>query len=85
MINVVLKVREDLDKLIVERDRLKLLFEVFIAMKMPALEAEFAHDEKSPLSLYDCLVPHLREHRKLIIWPEISSSKSLFDDESAKL
>ena len=30
----------------------------------PVQEAEFAMDERSPLSLYDCLVPTLKEHRR---------------------
>ena len=36
-------------------------------MKSPALEAEYAHDDRTSLGLYDCLVPRLREHRKLKI------------------
>ena len=40
-----------------------------MAKKMPAMEAEFAHDERSALSLYDSLVPRLREHRKLEVSP----------------
>ena len=37
----------------------------------PAVEAEFAHDERSPLCLYDCVIPRLREHRRLQIRPEL--------------
>ena len=36
-------------------------------MKTPVMEAEFAIDERSPLSLYDCLIPTLKEHRKFHI------------------
>jgi len=28
------------------------------------MEAEFAIDERSALSLYDCLVPRIKEHRR---------------------
>ena len=37
------------------------------ALKTPVMEAEFALDERSPLSLYDCLVPVLKEHRRFKI------------------
>ena len=33
-----------------------------LALKSPVMEAEFATDERSALSLYDCLVPMLKEH-----------------------
>jgi len=41
--------------------------ETCYAMKTPVMEAEFALDERSPLSLYDCLVPVLKEHRRFKI------------------
>ena len=34
-------------------------------LQSSALEAEYALDERSPLTLYDCLVPKLYEHRQL--------------------
>ena len=37
------------------------------ALKTPIMEAEYALDERSPLSLYDCLVPTLKEHRRFKI------------------
>ena len=30
------------------------------------MEVEYAYDERTALSLYDCLVPKLKEHRRLI-------------------
>lgn len=54
------------DKLIAERDVLLeqwAIFEKAYMLKTPVLEVEFAHDDRSPLSLYDCLIPKLREHR----------------------
>jgi len=36
------------------------LTELALAQKSPALEAEFALDERTPLGLYDCLVPALK-------------------------
>ena len=44
------------------------------------MEAEFAHDDRSPLSLYDCLIPQLREHRKFHIRPELYTHVNLIDD-----
>ena len=38
-----------------------------LAQKTPVMEAEFALDERSALSLYDCLVPTLKEHRRFKI------------------
>lgn len=51
------------------------------------MEAEFAHDERSALSLYDSLIPKLREHRKLETSIELALSKKLMltDDGRAKL
>ena len=36
-------------------------------MKTPVMEAEFAIDDQSALSFYECLMPKLREHRKFCI------------------
>ena len=38
-----------------------------LAMRSPTHEAEFALDERTPLSLYDCLTPKLKEHRRFKI------------------
>ena len=35
-----------------------------LALKTPVTEAEYAIDERSQLSLYDCLVPTIKEHRR---------------------
>ena len=39
-------------------------------MKTPVMEAEFAIDDRSLLSLYDCLVPKLVENRRFRIKKE---------------
>ena len=36
-------------------------------LKTPVMEAEHALDERTALSLYDCLIPKLREHRRFHI------------------
>ena len=33
------------------------LYEQAFMMKSPAMEAEYAHDDRTALSLYDCLIP----------------------------
>ena len=40
------------------------LLEGILALKTPVLEAENAIDDRTPLSLYDCLIPKLKEHRR---------------------
>lgn len=47
----------NLEKTIAHLERL-------VALKTPVMEAEYAIDERSALSLYDCLVPALKEHRR---------------------
>ena len=39
------------------------MFEKAYAMRTPVMEAEYSHDDRTALSLYDCLIPRLREHR----------------------
>jgi len=39
--------------------------EVLLAQKTPVFESEYALEESSPLTLYDCLVPALKQHRRL--------------------
>ena len=36
-------------------------------MKTPVMEAEHAIDDCTAMSLYDCLIPKLREHRRFRI------------------
>ena len=48
------------------------------------MEAEYAMDWRHPLQLYDCLVPALRENRKLQIPPECYTNKHLLEDVKAK-
>lgn len=47
-------------------DRIQTL-EYSLAIKSPVLEAEYAIDERTSLSLYDCLVPKIKEHRRFRI------------------
>lgn len=48
------------------REQIAFLEEV-VALKTPVMEAEYALDERTALSLYDCLTPTLKEHRKFKI------------------
>ena len=43
------------------------MLELRLACKSPTLDAEFALDEKTPLILYDCLIPQLKENRRFRI------------------
>lgn len=55
------------DYIIEERDELRekwSICERALALKAPVREADFALDDESALSLYDCLVPMLKQHRK---------------------
>jgi len=38
--------------------------ESLLAQKSPVNEAEYAFDERTPLTLYDCLTPKVKEFRK---------------------
>ena len=53
-------------------------------MRSPTFEAEFAHDSRSPLTLYDCLIPKLREHRKLELCQEMFTNSTLLSDIKAQ-
>ena len=55
------------------------MFEHAFSLTSPVLEAEYAHDERSPLNLYDCLIPRLREHRRLRIQPEFQKAELVRD------
>ena len=62
--------KERNDELIKERNLIynKWLFcERALALKTPVREAEYAIDDRTALSLYDCLVPMIKEHRKFSI------------------
>lgn len=53
-----------------ERDQLLenwKITEILLAQKTPVFEAEYALDERTPLSLYDCLVPKLKQQRRLVV------------------
>ena len=46
-------------------------------MKAPTNEAAYAFHDKSPLKLYDCLVPKIRDHiRNVSIYCESCRSKA---------
>ena len=49
----------------------------------PVNEAQFAFDERTPLSLYDSVLPRLKEHRKLIV-DTSQFEQAVFDDNKAK-
>ena len=55
------------------------MFEHAYCITTPALEAEYAHDERTALSLYDCLIPRLREHRMLRVQAPKTSTELLED------
>ena len=42
-----------------------------LALKTPVNEAEYAIDDRTALSLYDCLIPKIKEHIKFKVRPEI--------------
>ena len=56
--------------------------EQHLALKTPVMEAELAFDESSALSLYDCLIPKIKEHRMFHI-PK--KAEFQIDDFRAKL
>ena len=59
-------------------------FEKAFMLKSPVMEAEYAHDERTPLSLYDCLIPTLREHRMLHLRPR-SNQFQIEEDFRARI
>ena len=58
--------------------------EQMVALKTPVSEAEHAIDERTALSLYDCLIPKLKEYRKFRIQVE-DKDKLKIDDFKAQL
>ena len=48
------------------KNKIKYL-EMALAQKTPVMEAENAIDETNPLSLFDCLVPKIKENRRFRI------------------
>ena len=50
-----------------ESKRVTTMLEIAVAQKTPVMEAEYAIDDKSKLSLYDCLIPKLKEFRRFKI------------------
>ena len=41
-----------------------------VALKTPCMQAEHAIDDGSALSLYDCLIPKIREHRRFKVFKD---------------
>ena len=58
------------------------VLEEILALKTPVMEAEHAIDDRTPLSLYDCLIPKLKEHRRFKI---VKDSKFSIADFNAQL
>ena len=40
------------------------ILEQVLARDIPVFEAEFGLSEETPLCIYDCLVPRIREHKQ---------------------
>ena len=73
MVVNVMEFRRRNENLIEERQKVLdnwIFCEKALAHKSPTMEAEFALDETTPLSMYDCLVPLLKEQRRLKVMPE---------------
>ena len=76
VIKTFLNYRLESQKKIDERDFLHdqwRLFEKAYCLRSPALEAEFVFDRRSALGMYDCVIPQLKEYRKLVVTPELLS------------
>ena len=57
-------------KILTENAKLKkeiAFLELAYVQKTPVMEAEYALDQRTALSLYDCLTPMLKEHRRFKI------------------
>ncbi len=52
--------------------------EIYNALKSPVMEAEHAIDEQSALSLYDCLIPRIKEHRRFKLFRDAKFSVADF-------
>ena len=50
-----------------------------LSLKTPVLEAENALDDRAPLSLYDCLLPKLKEHRRFKLMKDSKFSIADFE------
>ena len=57
------------EKLKQAAEKMKIMpyLEQALVLKTPVMEAEFAMDDRSPLNLYDCLIPKIREQRRFLI------------------
>ena len=78
-----MQLKNKTEKMIVERDHILkrwIYCERALALKAPVREAEFALDDQSALSLYDCLIPMLKEHRRFRI---VAESKFSIPDYEA--
>lgn len=80
--------KERNDEMIKEREVIKQKWQYVeraLALKSPVMEAEFAFDDCSALSLYDCLIPKIKAYRKLQIRPEIIVGADDFKAQSKVL
>ena len=57
------------------------LNEQVVALKAPVREAEFYIDDESPMRLYDCMIPMIKECRRFTV---TAQSKFSIDDFKAK-
>ena len=58
------------ERMMAERDTILKnwqIAEILLAQKSPVFEAEYAIEPRTPLRLYDCLVPTLKEHRRFTL------------------
>ena len=61
-----------------QRNKAVTMLENLICLKSPCMEAEYAIDDRTSLSLYDCLLPKLKEHRRFRIQKDAVFSVSDF-------
>lgn len=81
-----IRYRKLTDDQIVENIYLKkkvLLLENAVSQKSPVNEAEYAFDDNTPFSLYDCVIPKLKEHRALKFDPR-TELVQVYNDNIAK-
>ena len=60
-----------------------LVLENAISQKSPVNEVEYAFDDRTPFSLYDCIIPKLKEHRVLKFDPR-TEQLHVYNDNIAK-
>ena len=81
LLTSVIEARSRNEQYIAEREHCRnnwSIIERAYAMKSPIMEAEYALDERTPLSLYNCMIPMLKEHRRLYIGEKFKFSMEDF-------